>query len=53
MDKAEKRDSNLKWYSGFELGPILKIYKLGTIQFTIFMLEDHTIVYGQNCIIAN
>ena len=44
---------DLKWYSGFKLGQILKKYKLDTIQFTIFISEDFVIVFDQNCIIAN
>ena len=33
-------------------GSSIKKYKLDTIQFTIFILEDPVIVYGQSCLIA-
>ena len=31
----------------------IKKYKLDNIQFTIFILEDPVIVYGESCLIAN
>ena len=43
----------LKWYSGFKLGQIWKKYKLDTIYFTNFILEDPVTVFGRNCIIAD
>ena len=35
-----------------EIGSNIEKYKLDTIQFTIFILEDPVIVYGQSCLIA-
>ena len=53
VNNLEKLPDSLKVIFRVEIGSNIEKYKLDTIQFTVFILEDPVIVYGQSCPIAN